>query len=234
MSSHRVSCVVPVYNGERFLAEALESILGQTHPPYEVLVVDDGSTDGTAEVARGLGSSVRHVYQENAGPVVARNRGVAEARGDYLAFLDADDLWHPEKLARQLERFELRPELAYVASLTQNFWEDEVADERERMRDHARSRPIPGYVTQTLLIRRSWMDRVGPFDASLKHGDSADWIQRADEAGALSELVDEVLAYRRLHSANRSRTMETSSRDEFLHLLKARLDRRRSPGEGGP
>jgi glycosyltransferase involved in cell wall biosynthesis len=224
---------VPAYNGGRFLAEAVRSILEQTHAPTEVVVIDDGSTDRTAEVARSFGPPVRYVYQDNAGPAAARNRGISEARGEFVAFLDADDRWHPDKLERQLARFAARPELAYVVSLIQNFWEDEVAEERDRMKEHARSRPIPGYVTPTLLVRREWMERTGPFDPLLKHGDAADWFQRADQAGARSELIDEVLAYRRLHRDNRSRTMETGSRDEFLHLLKARLDRRRqSRGDG--
>jgi glycosyltransferase involved in cell wall biosynthesis len=234
MTAFSVSCIVPVYNGERFLAAAVESILGQTRPPLEVIVVDDGSTDRTPEIARSFRPPVRVIRQANAGPVVARNRGVAESRGDFIAFLDADDLWHPEKLARQLERFERRPELAYVAALVQNFWEDEVAGERERMSAHARAAPIPGYVTGAMVIRRTWMEQIGPFDMALGHADSADWVQRANEAGAQSELVEEVLLRRRLHANNRSRAMESRSREEFLQILKSRLERRRDGAKREP
>lgn len=229
MTPPLVSCVVPVYNGERFLAEALESVLAQTHPRIDLVVVDDGSTDGTAAVARSFGDRVRYVRQENAGPAAARNRGLEHARGAFVGFLDADDLWVESKTETQLARFRERPELAFCVSLTQNFWEEEVRDEADRMRGRARSQPLPGYTTQTLLVHREWLDRIGGFDAQLGHGDSADWFQRAEEAGAVGELVPEVLTLRRLHADNRSRRHAAESRDEFLRLLKRRLDRNRSP-----
>jgi glycosyltransferase involved in cell wall biosynthesis len=98
-----VSVVVPCFNGEAYLAAALGSALEQTHAPLEILVIDDGSTDGSARLARSFGSSVRVICQENQGESVARNRGFELAEGDWVAFLDADDLWHPEKLAAAAE-----------------------------------------------------------------------------------------------------------------------------------
>lgn len=224
MNGPRVSCVIPVYNGERFLGEAIRSVLAQTVPDVDIVVVDDGSTDGSADVVHGFGDRVRYVHQQNAGPAAARNRGVAEASGAFISFLDADDLWVADKLEKQLARFEARPELSYSVGMVQNFWEDEVADEAERMSKHARARPIPGYVTLTLLVGREWMDRVGAFDTGLGHGDAADWFQRADAMGAVGELLDDVLARRRLHADNRSRKMAATSREEFLRMLKRRLD----------
>ena len=94
-----ISCIVPVFNGERYLAEALDSILAQTWRPLEVIVVDDGSTDGTAHIAAGYGAEVSYIHQANAGPAAARNRGLDAARGEFIAFLDADDLWHKDKLS---------------------------------------------------------------------------------------------------------------------------------------
>src|SRR5688572_20501170 len=93
-----ISCIVPVYNGERYIREALDSILGQTYPNLEVVVVDDGSTDATAAAVASYGNRVSYLWQPNAGPVAARNLGLGAATGDYVAFLDADDLWHLEKL----------------------------------------------------------------------------------------------------------------------------------------
>jgi glycosyltransferase involved in cell wall biosynthesis len=230
MNDPLVSCIIPAYNGERFLGAAIRSALGQTHTNLEVIVVDDGSTDGTVEVVRGFGDRVRYVHQDNAGPAAARNRGLAEARGAFLSFLDADDLWIAEKLAMQLARFRARPELSYSVGMVQNFWEDEVAEEAERMSDHARARPIAGYVTLTLLTPREWIDRVGGFDTDLAHGDAADWFQRADAMGAVGELLDDVLGRRRLHGANRSRMMAAASTNEFLLMLKRRLDAGRGAG----
>jgi glycosyltransferase involved in cell wall biosynthesis len=228
MSGPLVSCIVPVFNGERFLAEALQSILDQTHQPVEVIVVDDGSTDDTPSVVAAFGDRVRYFHQNNAGPAAARNRGIEESRGEFIAFLDADDLWEKTKLERQLDRFSQIPELAYSVTLTQNFWEEEVMDEEARLVHHRRSRPVPGYVTHALMVRRDWVEKTGGFDASLNHGDAADWFQRAEAAGAVGELLQEVLVRRRLHAGNRSRTMAKRSRDEFLLLLKRRLDRDRT------
>lgn len=229
MTESAVTCIVPVFNGERFLTEALQSILDQTRPPEEIIVVDDGSTDGSRAVAESFGSSVRYVHQENAGPAVARNTGIDEARGEFIAFLDADDRWDPRKLELQLRRLEERPELAFCVAMVQNFWEEEVADEAHRLQDHVRARPIPGYVTGTLLVRREWVDRVGGFDPGLSHGDATDWFSRAEAAGAVGDLLQDVLLFRRLHAENRSRVKAAGSRDEFLRLLKSRLDRRRQP-----
>jgi glycosyltransferase involved in cell wall biosynthesis len=226
-----VSCVIPVFNGERYLGEAIRSVVDQRHRPVEIIVVDDGSTDGTASIAASLGPGIRYVRQGNAGPVVARNRGIAESRGDFVAFLDADDRWHPEKVARQLDRFRERPELAYSVTLVQNFWEDDLADERDRMASHPRGKPVPGYVTTTLMVTREWIRATGGFDPSLAHGDSADWFARVAALGGMGELLPEVLAFRRIHRASFSRRGADQSRDEFLHLLKRQLDdrRRRTP-----
>lgn len=230
MANPLVSVIISTCNRVDYLPEAIASARAQTYAPLELIVVDDGSTDGSAAVARRFGDPVRVVRQENAGPAAARNRGIAEARGAFISFLDADDLWVPEKLERQLERFSARPSLGYSVTLVQNFWEDDVAAERDRLADHRRARPVPGYVTLTLLTRRHWMERTGGFDEALGHGDAADWFRRADEAGAEGELLREVLARRRLHGGNRSRTMAGDSRGEFLTMLKRKLDRERGRG----
>jgi glycosyltransferase involved in cell wall biosynthesis len=225
-----VSCVVPVFNGERYLREALDSILAQSYPSIDVVVVDDGSTDGTAGVLADYRARIRTLSQANAGPATARNRGLAAAAGDLIAFLDADDLWHPDKLARQVRRFEARPELDACVTLVQNFWMPEVSAEQDRFRSEPRGRPVPGYVTQTLLARRGVFDAVGAFDARLRHGDGTEWFLRAREAGAVVELLEEVLVYRRLHAGNRSRRHAGRSREEYLRLVKQSLDRRRERG----
>ena len=102
MTPGLISCVIPVFNGERYLGEALESVLAQSYQPLEVIVVDDGSTDETAEVARRYGERVRYVWQPNAGETAARNLGLTAAHGEFIAFLDADDVWDSEKLERQI------------------------------------------------------------------------------------------------------------------------------------
>lgn len=104
MAPETVSVVIPCYNGEAFLAEAIASTLEQSCAPTEVLVVDDGSSDASADIARAFGHPVRLIQQDNAGTAVARNNGIRQARGEWIALLDADDLWHPQKLHRQLAK----------------------------------------------------------------------------------------------------------------------------------
>jgi glycosyltransferase involved in cell wall biosynthesis len=229
MSKYLISSIVPVYNGERYLTEALDSVLAQTYRPLEVIVADDGSTDGTATVVSSYGSQIRYVRQDNAGPAAARNLGLNTARGDYVAFLDADDLWHPEKMERQMACFHDRPELDICVAHVQNFWIPELKDEAERFQDHRIAKPAPGYVTGTLLARKALFDSVGRFNTDLKHGDAQEWFIRAAEQGAVMELVPDVLLYRRLHRNNISRAVNDSF-DDHLHIIKASLDRRRRIG----
>jgi glycosyltransferase involved in cell wall biosynthesis len=222
-----ISCVVPVFNGERYLAEALESILKQSYRSLEIIVVDDGSTDGTAAVMDHYAGRARLLRQANAGTAAARNLGLNAAQGEFVAFLDADDLWHPEKLERQTARFKTRPELDYCVTHVQNFWVPELIEEERRFRDHRISKALPGYSTGTLLARRALFDTVGQFNPAIKHADDTEWFLRASEHGAAMELLPDVLLYRRLHQTNLSRLRASNSRDQYLQILKTALDRRR-------
>lgn len=121
MKQPLISCIVPVYNGELYLREAIDSILAQTYRPLEIIVVDDGSTDATPDVVAGYGDRLRYIRQPNAGPGAARNHGLNLAQGEFIAFLDADDLWHPDKLARQMTRFLNRPDLDLCITYAQHF-----------------------------------------------------------------------------------------------------------------
>jgi glycosyltransferase involved in cell wall biosynthesis len=226
MTAPRVSCIVPVFNGERFLAEALESILRQTRPPDEIIVVDDGSGDDSRGIARGFGNAVRYVRQDNAGPAAARNAGVALAGGDFLAFLDADDVWLPAKLERQLARFAARPELEFCVTHLQNFWMPELAAEENAYRNQPFSRPLPAFTFPSLLGRRRIFERVGPCNEGLRVASDVDWFLRAREAGLAHELLPDVLVHRRLHQGNLTRE-DLASRDTLVSNLKASLDRRR-------
>lgn len=233
MNAPPVSCIVPVYNGERFLREAIDSILAQTYHPIEIIAVDDGSTDGTPAILASYGDLLYSIWQANAGPATARNAGIRAAKGELLAFLDADDLWLPEKLARQVARFQAQPELAICVTHIQNFWMPELDAEQEHYRDHRRGQPLPGYSSVTLLARRQLFDAIGMFDTTLKHGDDTDWFMRAEDYGAEIELLPEVLVYRRLHANNRSRAWAARSQTEYLRLVKKLVERRRARAETG-
>jgi glycosyltransferase involved in cell wall biosynthesis len=228
MSAPLVSCIIPVFNGERFLAEAIRSILAQTHHPLEVIVVDDGSTDGTASVvASEFAALVRYLRQDNAGPVVARNAGIAMARGQYLAFLDADDRWEPTRIEKQLASLAGHPEAEISVCLAENFFMPGFEPRNDFERQHPKNQATPAYLSIGMVLSRATFDRVGPFDPSLGHGDGADWFLRARELGIRDILVREVLVHRRIHGSNMSKTQAAASRDEFLAIIKRSLDQRR-------
>ncbi len=226
-----ISCIVVVYNGERFITAALDSVRAQSWRPIEIIVADDGSTDRTAEIVAGYGDEVRFITQETAGPAATRNLGLAAATGEYVAFLDGDDLWHEETLARQMARLETKPVPDACVAHVQHFWMPEMADEEAKLRDQPRGQVVPGYVAATLLAPRALFDRVGGFDTELWFGDGADWFMRAAETGAVVALLDDVLLYHRMHKRNLMRRRVDASREEFLDIVRASLSRRRAAGD---
>jgi glycosyltransferase involved in cell wall biosynthesis len=233
MKSPTISCIVPVHNGERFLSEALDSILGQTYQKIEVIVVDDGSTDGTESVTRRYGAKIRYHYQANAGAPAARDQGVRMSNGELVAFLDADDLWHSEKLERQLARFQVRPELDLCFTHVKHFWVSEMQEEEQRFENHRLSQTLPAYLTQALLARQDLFQTVGAFNTGLKFADAMDWFLRAVHQGAVMELLPDALLYRRMHQENGSmesdtRQMTTKMQDALLKVIRDSLIRRRS------
>lgn len=223
MSEPLVSCVIPVWNGQTYLASAIDSVLGQTRGALEAIVVDDGSTDQTPLVIASYGSRVRTTRQENAGHGAARNAGIAMARGEFIAFLDADDLWHPEKIERQLAVCGASAGMCFT-------WLRNFGGEPPRWDTARAGDAVPGYTSVTALVHRSVFDAVGRFDATLRHGGDRDFFVRAAERGIGKVMLSDVLVYRRLHEANRSRQLSDSSRAEYLRILKASLDRRRRDG----
>ncbi len=237
MEKLTISCIVPVFNGERFLAEALESILGQSYQHLEIIVVDDGSTDGSAAIVRKFGGRIRYHRQANVGAPAARDEGVRLSTGGMIAFLDSDDLWHPEKLDRQWARFEARPELALCFTHVRHFWVAEMEEESKRFQNHRLSQTLPSYLAQSLLVRRGLLERVGPFNSGLKFADAQDWILRAAHQGAVMEMLPEALWYRRMHQANGSmepdtRQMTANMQEALLKVVRASLLRRRA--QDGP
>lgn len=222
-----VSCVVPVYNCARFVASAVKSIQAQSWPATEVIVVDDGSTDATPAILAGLGEGVRVLRQENLGPSAARNAGVAAATGAFIAFLDADDLWHADKLERQLARFRAQPELEICFAHYRNV---QGADsiEGDPLLDPA-AWPVSPFSPCSFLGRREVFEQVGPFNPDIRHGEDTEWFMRAMLKGIRYELMADVLVDRRIHEANLTRE-KPPTQDAVLLALKRVLDRRRAEG----
>jgi glycosyltransferase involved in cell wall biosynthesis len=226
-----VSVIIPVHNGERHLAPAVESVLAQTVPPLEILILDDGSTDGTAAVIRSFGDRVRGFAHPNAGSGFTRNRGLREARGALLAFLDGDDLWSPDKLEKQVAALRADDGLDLVFAHTRQFISPEVPAEVARTLSCDET-PQPSTLISALLARRRVFDRVGSLDDTIR-ADFVDWYLRARDAGCRSLILPDVLVYRRIHPGSQT-LLHKSVRREYLKVLKDSLDRRRTLGGAAP
>lgn len=203
----RVSVVIPTFNCERFIGRTVGSALRQTYRDFEIIVVDDGSTDGTQAVLAEYGEALHYIKQANQGASAARNAALSRATGEYIAYLDADDLWHPEKLAHQVEYLDAYPSCGFVHT------EVAVIDEQDSVL-YARfnketGRTVPQgkclrdilqrshIQTLTVLERRSAFDRAGEFDLRLPVAqDYLHWIQVALQGYEVGYLPEPLGQYR--------------------------------------
>ena len=225
-----ISVVIPVYNGDPYLAEAIESVLAQTYPAVEVIVIDDGSTDKSADVAKQYVPQIRYFYQHNGGQQAALNHGIALTHGDFLAFLDADDLWTKSKLEHQMDVIIDNPEIDAVFGHVEQFYSPDMS-ESERLRIRYNRRIMPGYHAGSMLISREAFMRVGDFESQWRVGGFIDWYARATRRGLRSIMLDEVVMRRRLHGSNMG-LRERASQKDYLYILKAKIDRQRE--DAGP
>jgi len=223
MPNPLVSTVIPVYQGERFIERALASVFAQEYGPLEVIVVDDGSSDGGAALAAAH-AGVRCLRQPNHGVPVARNAGIAATRGEFIAFLDQDDAWLPGKLHAQMRRMRERPELRYVVA-RQRMALAPGAQVPAWLRRGLLDEDQSGFLPSTLLARRSAFDEVGPFDPGLSTVSDLDWFVRARDMGVPMEMLPEVLVQRWVHDSNHSSQVR-NHRAELLRVLHRSLRRR--------
>jgi glycosyltransferase involved in cell wall biosynthesis len=224
-----ISTIIPVYNGATFIAEAVASIRAQKQPVAEIIVVDDGSTDGSAEVAAALGDDIRVVqHPVNQGVAAAINTGVAEARGDLLAFLDVDDLWGADKQARQLELACLNPSAEIIVGHMQKL--TLVASDSGERRFVPWGEPQLALSVGASLFRRGVFDRIGRFDSSLAHSLDWDWFMRAREQQVGIKVHRDVVLYYRRHGANM--TEDAEGNRNTLAMLRRSLQRRREAAGG--
>jgi glycosyltransferase involved in cell wall biosynthesis len=226
VSAPGISAIVPVRDGAPYVEEAIDSILAQTRPAREVIVVDDGSRDGTADVVLGYGDRVTLIRQEPQGVGAAVNSGLDAAQGELISFLDADDAWTPRKLELQCEPLERDPALDMVFGHVEQFISPDLSEsERSQLRSVEGHQPAK--LKGTMLIRREAVDRVGRFVTAWKLVDFVDWYSRAREEGLRELMLDEVVLRRRLHRTNVGRR-ETDARVEYAKAMGAVLRRRRS------
>lgn len=224
-----VSVIIPSYNYGRFIAEAIGSALGQSLAPKEIIVIDDGSADYTAEVVAGFGDAVRYIRQENAGVCVARNRGVAESTGGLIAFLDADDFWEPTKLEKQAELFERDGRIGLVHCGMREFdsdtgetialhsegMEGEVADELLLW-----ERPVIVGPGGTIMVSREAFEAAGGFDPRQKCGEDWDLCYRIARQYRVGFVPEPLVSYRS-HGAAAHRNVREMERGMGLFYEKA-------------
>jgi glycosyltransferase involved in cell wall biosynthesis len=229
MGEPLISVIIPCYNMGRFLPEAVESILAQAHRNWEVIVVDDGSTDDTEAVVRGLPLPVRYLRQENRGPAAARNRGLEAASADLIAFLDTDDCWAPAKTELQLPHLAAGTPYELVVGY-QQFFRDKPG-EPEGSRNYEYLPPFFVFLFGCGLYRRTVFEKVGLPDEAMRFSEDTDWFFRVREAEVPLKLLKETCVFYRRHSGGMTHGRDPVSTG-FMGALHKSLWRRRSP-EGG-
>lgn len=220
-----VSVIIPVYNGERYLKEAIKSVLSQDYRLLEIIVVDDGSTDDSATVVQQFGSVVRYHYQAHAGVSSARNSGVELAQGEFLAFLDADDLWVQDKLTQQVAALTADADLQISFGYVRQFHSPDLDDETKR-RIKCPATPIQGLHAGCMLLKLATFLQVGRFRADIEGGFFIEWYARAVEQKLKMQTIPDVLMLRRLHATNIGR-MEPDRRAGYARVLGEVIQRRR-------
>lgn len=224
MSEPSVSVVIAVFEGERFLADAIASAWAQTYSPLEVIVVDDGSSDRSAQLA--TQRRARVLRRPHRGVSAARNAGIASARGDLIALLDADDRWPAERLALQVQRFIRRPELGFVLGRALLFLDPSAPRPEWFTDDLAAGESV--LARQTLVARRELFDRLGGFDESIDICEDFDWLVRCREAEIPYEVLDDVVVEYRVHGANSGLSRRSDLERGVLCTLRSSIQRRRA------
>lgn len=223
--STTVSVVIPVFNAGKYVAEAIDSVLAQDIP-LEIVAIDDASTDNSLSVLDSYGDRITVLRRlENGGIGAARNDGLSVVHGDYIAFLDADDIWLPGKLKAQLAQFAANPTLGISFAHLECFVSPELSPDEAALR-HCPQGPMPGYIAGTAVVRADIMRTVGLFDPRWRVGEFIDWLARAKAAGCALDILPEVFLRRRIHSTNTG-IVDRAKRNQYARIVKDALDRKR-------
>ncbi len=219
-----ISVIIPVYNGERYLNSTLKSVFNQDYDSIEVIVVDDGSTDQSAVIAKSY-KDIQYLYQSNQGPSVARNTGIKKANGEFVAFIDADDLWLEKKLSLQVNYLQKHPDIGFVFAHGRMQIEKDVKNP-PWYKKHLFENDSPVLQASALLARKSVFDVVGLYNSSYRFGENAEWLTRAKDKGIRMAILPETLVVLRVHENNQTYHLD-EMRSNIIKALKASIDRQR-------
>ncbi|MDH4230862.1 MAG: glycosyltransferase [Nitrospirota bacterium] len=194
-----VSVIIPVFNGEDFIADAVNNVLAQNYPSLEIIVVDDGSTDSTGEIVNKLPADIRYFRQKNQGPAAARDWGIKDASGEFLVFLDADDLWPENNLNILVDKMLQEPDMQVITGYAQLMQKNAETGEYDLVGNPMESFQ---YYIGAAIYRKSVFGKVGLFDRTLMFGEDTDWYNRANELEVNMKRLDEITLFVRRHGKN--------------------------------
>lgn len=218
-----VTAIIPVYNGERFTERTLQHVVSQNYPALEIIVVDDGSTDATGDIVNRMDMDVRYFRQDNQGPASARNRGLKDASGEYIFFLDVDDYWPENNIRLLVEQIHADDHLDVVRGYAQLVFEDPKTGDVTFGGNPKES--FADYIGAA-VYRKTVFANVGLFDPTLLFGEDSDWFVRARECQIPMKRIEDTTLYVRRHGGNMTRGKDLVELN-VLHVFKKALDRRR-------
>jgi len=219
-----VSVIIPAYNCEKYLSEAVDSVLAQTYKEMEIIIVDDGSTDGTEAIAKSFELKIKYIVISHTGPGAARNAGVLASSGEFLAFLDADDVWTKEKLSLQVELLKSHPDIDMVFGNIIQFRED--SGNGKGRADTETEESVPGYLPGTMLVRKNSFMRCGLFPVNRKVGEFIEWYMSAQEKSLKGRMLPDLVMKRRIHGKNLG-LRERNDLSDYAKIMKTMLDRKK-------
>lgn len=212
-----IDVIIPFYNSKKYILEAIKSVYNQDYKNINIIAVDDGSTDNTIDIINKTYKNVNIIKQSNQGPAIARNNGILSSNGEYLSFLDSDDLWSKNKIEIQMKFLNNNTDIKMVSGLVEEFHDKDVIT-RNYNKEKA-------YTIGSILIKRDDFFRVGLFNNFL-FGEFIDWISRYKSLGLKEYVINETVLYRRLHDKNT--TLIAKDKKDYLKVVIEHMKRKQN------
>ena len=215
-----ISILIPTYNNGKYISQAIESVYAQNYDNMEIIVVDDGSTDNTKEVLKQY-KDIKYFYVEHKGIPFVRNLALEKSQGEYIAFLDSDDYWLPEKLNIQMQYFKEHPDCEIVFTKYKNFFEEEKIKIDKRAIREKELEAVEYKILPTALIKKTLFEKYGVFDENFQTGEDTELIYRMGKRGVSFDCcIDKVLYMRRLHGNNITLTVRPKYSKYIMNILR--------------